>query len=149
MQNYFDDNNKSIGSITLAFEMIRKMSGNCDKNMLFDFLYEVGLEIARKNQVQARDSLTQFHLQMNSALEKLGFGVLSVEDTDEGLVLTARQMPVIDDPSYADKWLECFSVVVCGILNGWFTQTGAPSALFCNIKEMKAPNSAVYVLKKR
>lgn len=147
MSRFFQDNRASFkGFLDLVSIMMKMMEDNASKNDVCDFMYETGVRLSDEYPVHVTDSLSRLNLEMNDILEDLGFGVVTLTDRGEHLEIEHRQLPECSDKSYADNFLELFSVFLCGLYNGWFKQTGAPSALSCAVISLK-PEEAVLALK--
>lgn len=138
MSRFFQDNRASSkGFLDLVSIIMKMMEANASKSDVCDFIYEAGLKMSDAYPVHVTDSLSRLNLEMNDILEFLGFGVVTLSDGGDHLEIAHRQLPECSDKSYADNFLELFSVFLCGLYNGWFKQTGAPSALNCTVNSLK------------
>ena len=150
MKSYFSDSFKQEenGYIELLLQIIKMMNVNASSNEVNDFLFEVGVNLSSKYSVKTVNTLSSLHLEINDILTTLGFGVCQIEDANNLVIIKHHDLPVIQDADFKDKWLQYFSVIMCGLYNGWFRQTGAPSQLVCTIKEIIAPCDAVFEFKR-
>ena len=147
MSRFFQDNRASSkGFLDLVSIIMKMMEANASKNEVCDFMYESGVRLSDEYPVHVTDSLSRLNLEMNDILELLGFGVVTLSDGGDHLEIAHRQLPECSDKSYADNFLELFSVFLCGLYNGWFKQTGAPAVLSCAVISLK-PQEAVLALK--
>jgi len=150
MANYFSDSYKEAqnGFLELLIQIIRMMNVNVSSNEVNDFLFEVGINLGNKYAVKNPENLSELHLEINDILQTLGFGVCNVQDANNRVIIKHHEIPVINDNDFKDKWLQYFSVIMCGLYNCWFRQTGAPAPLACQIKEIIAPSDAVFEFKR-
>ncbi len=146
MKSYFSTSYKQNenGYIEILLQIIKMMNINASNREVNDFLFEVGVNLGAKHAVKNVDSLSGLHLEINDILTKMGFGVCQIEDADNHVIIKHHDLPVIDDGDFKNKWLQYFSVIMCGMYNSWFRQTGAPVELVCTIKEIIAPADAVF-----
>lgn len=150
MAEYFENNTAPMqGYFEIVSEFISMMLKNASTDDVNDFLYETGKNLSERFPVRTRDSLSNLHLEVNSLLSYLGFGTADIEDISNGIRIVHRSIKTISNKKFADDWLKSFSVILCGLYNGWFRQTGAPVALFCKIEELHSPDEVVFILKKR
>lgn len=150
MKKYFSTSYKQDvnGYVEILVQIIRMMNVNASNNEVNDFLFEVGVNLAQKHSVKAADTLSSLQLEINDILATLGFGVCQIEDANNRVIIKHHDLPVIDDRDFKDKWLQYFSVIMCGVYNCWFRQTGAPSELICKIREVVSPCDAVFEFKR-
>lgn len=150
MKSYFSTSYKQNenGYIEILLQIIKMMNINASNREVNDFLFEVGVNLGTKHAVKNVDSLSGLHLEINDILTKMGFGVCQIEDADNHVIIKHHDLPVIDDGDFKNKWLQYFSVIMCGLYNSWFRQTGAPVELVCTIKEIIAPSDAVFEFKR-
>ncbi len=150
MSDYMDLHDCSAkGYIALLEQFFIMMGQNAPEDEVNAFLFEAGCNLSRDFAVRTRDTLPKLHLEINSLLRVLGFGVAQIDDEESKIVIRHRQIPTCENKKFSDRWLQCFSIVLCGLYNSWFRQTGAPSALVCRVVELRAPDEAVLVLSKR
>ena len=148
MEKYFSEQKQAKGYVNMVQEILKMMMENASIEEVNDFLYELGQRLAKHNPINANDSLSDFHIQINEKLNLLGFGVAQIEDLNTALQITHRQIEECTDQSFADSWQRAFAVVLCGLYQGYFAQAGAPSALVCKVVSIVAPNEVVLQLKK-
>lgn len=147
MMKYYQDNRASSkGFLDLISVIMKMMESNASKNDVCDFLYEAGKNLSEQYPVYVTDSLSRLNIEMNDLLEQLGFGVVTLSDDKDKLKIIHRQLPKCTDESYRDSFLELFSVMLCGLYNGWFRQTGAPAVLNCTVLSL-SPEEVVLALK--
>lgn len=149
MEKYFSEQKQAKGYVNMVQEILKMMMENASIEEVNDFLYELGQRLAKHTPINANDSLSDFHIQINEKLNLLGFGVAQIEDLNTALQITHRQIEECTDQSFADSWQRAFAVVLCGLYQGYFAQAGAPSALVCKVVSIVAPNEVVLQLKKR
>ena len=149
MEKYFSEQKQAKGYVNMVQEILKMMMENASIEEVNDFLYELGQRLAKQKPINANDSLSDFHIQINEKLNLLGFGVAQIEDLNTALQITHRQIEECTDQSFADSWQRAFAVVLCGLYQGYFAQAGAPSALVCKVVSIVAPNEVVLQLKKR
>lgn len=150
MTEYFERETSPLnGYFSLVTEFVSMMLKNGSGDDINDFLYEAGRNLAEQFPVKTRDSLSALHLEINSQLGFLGFGTAQIEDIRTGIQVVHRNIRPSGRRNFDKDWLKSFAVILCGLYNGWFRQTGSPEALFCKIEELRAPDEAVFVLKKR
>ena len=139
MSRYYQENRASFkGFWDLLSVIMKMMENNASRNDVCDFLYEAGQKLSEQYPVHVTDSMSFLNLEMNDLLETLGFGVVTLCDEGDKLKITHRQLPVCSDESFKDNFLELFSVLLCGVYNGWFKQTGAPAALNCAVLSLSS-----------
>ena len=149
MEKYFQEKKSVKGYVNMVQEILKMMLENASIEEVNDFLYELGMRLAKQNPIKANDSLSDFHIQLNEKLTLLGFGVAQIEDLNTALQITHRQIEECTEKSFSDSYLRAFAVVLCGLYQGYFSQAGAPSALVCKVVSIVAPNEVVLQLKKR
>ncbi len=149
MENILHANTASNGKSALLEQIFMLMCKNASPQDVRNFLFDAGMQLSQVYTVKSIDSLDNFHMEVNDNLEKLGFGVSQFDDLGDRIEIKNYNLPLNLDKRFADKWLTCFSFVLCGLYNGWFRQTGAPSGLFCDIKELVSPDTVNLVFKKR
>ncbi|WP_295352378.1 cellulose biosynthesis protein BcsD [uncultured Succinivibrio sp.] len=150
MKSYFSTSYKQDvnGYVEILVQIIKMMNMNASNSEVNDFLFEVGVNLANQHSVKAADTLSALHVEINEILSKLGFGVCQIEDANNRVIIKHHDLPVIEDREFKDKWLQYFSVIMCGLYNCWFRQTGAPAELICRIKEIISPCDAVFEFKR-
>ncbi|MGN0914735.1 MAG: cellulose biosynthesis protein BcsD [Succinivibrio sp.] len=148
MSGYFSEsNNASTGFKDTIFILMRMMSENGSRNDVCDFLYEAGCNLASLYKVRTTDSLSKLNIEINNLLDSMGFGVASIEDRKDRLTIIHRQLPKCSVKNFEAEFAEYLSVLLCGLYQSWFKQTGAPSALKCTIAS-NSTEEAVFVLAK-
>lgn len=150
MKSYYSSSYKTDvnGYIEILVQIIKMMNMNASNREVNDFLFEVGVNLANTHPVKTTDTLSELHLEINDILTKLGFGVCQIEDAGNRVIIKHHDLPVIEERDFKDKWLQYFCVIMCGLYNSWFRQTGSPSELICRIKEIISPCDAVFEFKK-
>ena len=148
MSAYFDESFKNKeGSFELLLQILKMMSKNTTHEDCCNFLYDLGCNLATKYRLKRSRTLSELNIEINDIMQTLGFGVVSINDKETFLEISHRELPAVKDKDFKDKFLEFFSVIMCGMFTTYFRQTGAPTGLNCRIESLIEPNEAVFTLK--
>ena len=146
MSGYFTNSREAdvSGFVQILVQMLKMMSNNAEAEEVQDFLFEIGVNLAYSNRIEDVNTLAEMHLKLNDIFDRLGFGVCQIEDLKDHVTIRHHDLPQISEEEFKDRWLMYFSVILCGMYNCWFRQTGAPEELSCRISEVNAPADAVF-----
>lgn len=149
MSDYFINKDDNKGYLEITLEFIKMMTENATIAEVDNFLYDLGFRLSSRYDVCKATTLTQMQLVINQHLSKLGFGVCQIEDQNDSLKITHRGFQTCQNSTENEVLIKGFSVILCGLYNGWFKQTGMPEAITCKIENINYYQDIVLIIKRQ
>ena len=108
---------------SFAHELFR----NAQKDEACAFLHEIGCSMAELMILRQAQGLSELQSLMNAALDQIDWGLVTLEDAGQAILITHVAAPAIMAEDSNGLWAKCIGFVLEGLYTRWFVLQGSAS----------------------
>lgn len=141
---YFQQQQTPPGWFDLLSIMIDGMVSNVGERESQPFLKQTGEALADRFPLPASRTVGELEQAINAQLTAFGWGVVTLEATDTGMLLHHQALPVSRDADSQTRWCHALCAILEGLYSRWLYAQGGDAKLVVQCDRLLSASDAQF-----